>query len=72
MLVSGDTYALLHLARMREKAGDLPAADALYKQAADAGSTEAPWTFDGADRQGCPQQRWPYGLDPEGKPTPPW
>ncbi|MFD8396302.1 tetratricopeptide repeat protein [Streptomyces sp. NPDC059680] len=71
-LASGDTDALQYLARMRERSGDLPAAEALYKQAADAGSADEPWMFDVGDRQGCPRQRWRYGLDPEGKPTPPW
>ncbi|MGW6982998.1 hypothetical protein ACWGE1_26765 [Streptomyces sp. NPDC054932] len=57
----GNGYALVELARMREKAGDPEGADALARQAADVG--DAGWFLGG---------RWRYGLDAEGRPTPPW
>ncbi|WP_407917407.1 hypothetical protein [Kitasatospora sp. NE20-6] len=58
---AGRTDALITLAQMREEAGDRDGADALYRQAADAGHLRSY------------RQRWlPYGLDPDGSPTPPW
>ncbi|MFJ6562017.1 tetratricopeptide repeat protein [Streptomyces sp. NPDC091412] len=58
----GIVGALFNLARMREEAGDREGAEAFFRQAADAGefhlSIEGRW--------------WPYGLDPNGSPTPPW
>ncbi|MEU2718239.1 tetratricopeptide repeat protein [Streptomyces sp. NPDC007205] len=58
---AGWPYALYSLARMREQAGDQESADALARQAADAGETVLSF-----------QRWWPYGLDPDGSPTPPW
>ncbi|UXY32091.1 helix-turn-helix domain-containing protein [Streptomyces sp. HUAS TT20] len=64
---AGDAYALISLAEMREMAGDGEGAEALYREAADVGLTPTgPGT-------GFPaEERWPYGLDPDGTPTSPW
>ncbi|MEU0390026.1 helix-turn-helix domain-containing protein [Streptomyces chartreusis] len=59
---TGSAFALAVLARMREEAGDQRGAEALCRQAADAGVA---WLIN-------PARRWPYGLDPDGAPTPPW
>ncbi|MEU3862804.1 tetratricopeptide repeat protein [Streptomyces sp. NPDC028722] len=59
---TGHPHALITLAKLREKAGDQEGAETLYRQAADVG--EFPLG---------PEGRWlPYGLDPDGSPTPPW
>ncbi|MFF1794096.1 helix-turn-helix domain-containing protein, partial [Kitasatospora sp. NPDC058263] len=58
---AGHNYALAQLAQIREKAGNHDGAEALYRQAADAGQRTS--LFD---------KRWPYGLDPDGSPTPAW
>ncbi|MEU0036995.1 tetratricopeptide repeat protein [Streptomyces sp. NPDC006333] len=58
---AGTPYALYNLARMREQAGDQEGAEALAREAADAGEillTVERW--------------WPYGLDPDGTPSPSW
>ncbi|MFF8029017.1 hypothetical protein ACFZDJ_49765 [Streptomyces sp. NPDC007896] len=49
------------MAWIREKAGDQEGAETLYRQAADAGASRL-----SIDRW------WPYGLNPDGSPTPPW
>ncbi|MDQ0763890.1 helix-turn-helix domain-containing protein [Streptomyces canus] len=59
---AGNAFALEALARMREEAGDRSGAEALYRQTADAGLA---WLVN-------PARRWPYGLNPDGAPTPPW
>ncbi|MQS15969.1 tetratricopeptide repeat protein [Streptomyces kaniharaensis] len=59
---AGDPQVLAVLAEMREQAGDREGAESLYLQAADAGLDLHTSTID----------RWPWGLDPDGSPTPPW
>ncbi|QSY50504.1 tetratricopeptide repeat protein [Streptomyces griseocarneus] len=59
---TGDPDALIHVARMRDEAGDQEDAETFYQQAANTG--ELP------DDEA--KMRWPYGLDPDGSPTPPW
>jgi transcriptional regulator with XRE-family HTH domain len=59
---AGYAFALAALARMREDAGDRSGAEVLYRKTADAGLA---WLVN-------PARRWPYGLDPDGAPTPPW
>ncbi|MFG3384674.1 helix-turn-helix domain-containing protein [Streptomyces sp. NPDC047999] len=58
----GSTQALEGLANMREEAGDWPGAEVLYRKAADRGY-EASTAL---------KKLWPFGLDPDGTPTPPW
>ncbi|WP_328484904.1 hypothetical protein [Streptomyces zaomyceticus] len=60
----GDTSALYDVARMRENAGDRKSAEALYLQMANFGRPR--WGGSVFDRL------WPYGLDPDGTPTPQW
>ncbi|MER7826991.1 hypothetical protein ABTX85_31030 [Streptomyces sp. NPDC096097] len=60
---SGQYFPLLRLTWTLEAAGNLERVEALRRQAADAGQY-----IDG----GGEQARWPYGLDPDGSPTPPW
>ncbi|MFC8093612.1 hypothetical protein [Streptomyces sp. NPDC057301] len=105
---TGSTSALMDVAGMRQKAGDREDAEALYRQAADAGSRIAliraagmwedvgnaasadallqqctnagetsallhpAWISWAEERQLVPAQRWPYGLDPDGRPSAPW
>ncbi|MGW3984908.1 hypothetical protein [Streptomyces mirabilis] len=57
------TGTLYHLAGMREEAGDREGAEALVLNAADRGRT---------DTRDIVKRLWPYGLDPDGTPTPPW
>ncbi|MFF0026567.1 hypothetical protein ACFYQQ_39295, partial [Streptomyces sp. NPDC005496] len=67
----GDTNALLRMAVMREEAGDPKGAEVLNRQAADHG-------YGGKRARWAPEGRrvfrglWPYGLDPDGTPTPRW
>jgi transcriptional regulator with XRE-family HTH domain/Tfp pilus assembly protein PilF len=68
---AGDTTALVHLARLREEAGDREGAEAFYHQALDAGNTTA-LRARSREEAGGPEGLWPYGLDPDGTPTPPW
>ncbi|GGX21316.1 hypothetical protein [Streptomyces noursei] len=58
---AGDALALAILAEMRKETGDREGAEALYRRAADAGNRSFP-----------SEERWPYGLDPDGTPTLPW
>ncbi|WP_245205800.1 hypothetical protein [Kitasatospora sp. RG8] len=60
---AGHTDALVDLARMRDRAGDRESAEILYRQVADAGRLYLYLVN---------RERWPYGLDPDGSPTPPW
>ncbi|MFE4971316.1 helix-turn-helix domain-containing protein [Kitasatospora sp. NPDC056651] len=55
--------ALFFVAGLREEAGDLKGAETLYLQAADAGQP-LPYLLS--------KERWPFGLDPDGSPTPCW
>ncbi|MFE5884372.1 hypothetical protein [Streptomyces hydrogenans] len=61
---AGHPHALRELAEIKEDAEGLQGAIDLYRQAADRGafSTE----------EGDWRRFWPYGLDPDGTPTPPW
>lgn len=62
---AGGTASMVLLAVMREQAGDTAAAEALLKRALDATThqiTAKDWA----------RSKWPYGLDPDGAPTPPW
>lgn len=59
---TGDLDTLIGLARMRDEAGDREGAETFYRQAADTGEL--------SDDEA--KMRWPYGLDPDGSPTPPW
>ncbi|WP_328737232.1 tetratricopeptide repeat protein [Streptomyces bobili] len=58
----GHTNAMVKLARRLEKEGDMEGAETLLRQTADFGDA----------RQFSRSGRWPYGLDPDGTPTPPW
>ncbi|URM98408.1 hypothetical protein LUW76_30940 [Actinomadura madurae] len=60
---AGDFYILRDLERMREKAGDVNGLNTLYRRAADAGHHRS---LLGSD------QRWPFGLDPDGSPSSLW
>ncbi|MDX2530479.1 hypothetical protein [Streptomyces europaeiscabiei] len=62
---AGYASSLVELAKMQEEAGDHNDAEFLYRQAIDAGE-------DGGVLNGYLRDRWPYGLDPDGTPTPPW
>ncbi|GAA5024311.1 hypothetical protein GCM10025734_82670 [Kitasatospora paranensis] len=57
----GYAFALAGLAEMREEAGDVTSAGDLYREAADAGQ-----------RSRYLARTLPYGLDPDGSPTPAW
>ncbi|MCX5278288.1 tetratricopeptide repeat protein [Streptomyces virginiae] len=65
----GDTTALYGLAVMREEAGDRDSAEALARQAADHGDTNALYRLPGQHELFT--RLWPYGLDPDGTPSPP-
>ncbi|CAM5320847.1 hypothetical protein [Streptomyces chartreusis] len=64
---AGNAHALLHLVAVRRRAGHRDSAEALARQAIDAGHVQKLDTG-----RTSPQHRWPYGLDPDGTPTPPW
>ncbi|MFH9244096.1 hypothetical protein ACH4LK_01450 [Streptomyces lydicus] len=57
----GDPEAPYRLVMMREEAGDQEGAQRLLRQAVDHGGTDE-----------ILETLWPYGLDPDGTPTPPW
>ncbi|WP_224274458.1 helix-turn-helix domain-containing protein [Streptomyces sp. LS1784] len=59
---TGDPDILIHLARMRDEAGDQKSAETFYQQAADSGELDSEEA----------RLRWPFGLDADGSPTPPW
>ncbi|WP_221343385.1 SEL1-like repeat protein [Streptomyces paradoxus] len=63
----GHTDALYDLAQIRERVGDWEGAEALYRQAADHGDAQALLGMAMALKR-----LWPYGLDPDGTPTPEW
>ncbi|MFF9121140.1 helix-turn-helix domain-containing protein [Streptomyces massasporeus] len=66
----GAMWALLRLAELREKAGNRESAEALFRQAVDHGDTDA--LSRPAKLREIVNRLWPYGLDPDGTPTPPW
>lgn len=55
---------------MREEAGDRDGLEALARQAADHSNPNALYRL--AEEPGIFSRLWPYGLDPDGTPTPPW
>ncbi|MFB7032533.1 hypothetical protein ACFCXG_38410, partial [Streptomyces sp. NPDC056295] len=59
----GSARAMVALARKRMEAGDHAAAESLFRRAVDTGQPLLGWS---------PEERWPYGLDPDGTPTAPW
>ncbi len=59
---AGSHYALAHLAKQLEEAGDTRGADALHVEEANTGCIP----------RHDSKKRWPYGLDPDGSPTPCW
>ncbi|MEU4995037.1 hypothetical protein [Streptomyces sp. NPDC021622] len=68
---AGDICGLIVVASAREAAGDRDAAELLFREAADRGHymcrdlrCHVRWWGDSSP--------WPYGLDPDGTPTPPW
>lgn len=63
----GITDVLIFLALTRERAGDRDGADKLARQAADHGRPERLHL-----PRGTFKMLWPYGLDPDGTPTPRW
>ncbi|MEU6547902.1 helix-turn-helix domain-containing protein [Streptomyces sp. NPDC046859] len=65
----GNTSALIKLAKLREQARDRKGAETLALQAADHGNTHALLHLTAAP---VLQRLWPYGLDPDGTPTPRW
>ncbi|MGK5696418.1 hypothetical protein ACSNOJ_26610, partial [Streptomyces sp. URMC 128] len=63
----GFTEVLVILTWMRVSAGDREGAEIVARQAADHGGT------DGRRSSVATLKRlWPYGLDPDGTPTPAW
>ncbi|CUW33343.1 hypothetical protein [Streptomyces reticuli] len=64
----GSTGALALLARMREEDGDREGAENLARQAADHSSARHTFLWSGWSLT----TMWPYGLDPDGTPTPRW
>ncbi|MET7695772.1 hypothetical protein ABZT06_49310 [Streptomyces sp. NPDC005483] len=66
----GHTDALHRLAMMREEAGNRAGVEALLRQAADHGNARALYPL--ARMTEMLRRLWPYGLDPDGTPTPPW
>ncbi|MFJ9871171.1 helix-turn-helix domain-containing protein [Streptomyces sp. NPDC101165] len=66
----GNTTALYRLAEIREKAGDREGAETLARQAADHGHTDV--LYRPTEVWGVFEMLWPYGLDPDGTPTPRW
>ncbi|MEV7190417.1 helix-turn-helix domain-containing protein [Streptomyces sp. NPDC093510] len=63
----GGTNALVRLAEMREEAADR---QRLIRQTADHGGIHA--SHHSIEIQEALQRMWPYGLEPDGTPTPPW
>ncbi|MFG3207370.1 hypothetical protein [Streptomyces sp. NPDC048192] len=64
----GSTAALVDLARIRAAAGDRKGAENLARQAAEHGSARQVFRWSGW----ILTKLWPYGLDPDGTPTPRW
>ncbi|MFJ5779076.1 hypothetical protein [Streptomyces sp. NPDC093094] len=65
----GDTFAVYRLTQVREEAGDREGAETLYGQAADHSNTDALYHLRMWEAL---KRLWPYGLDPDGTPTPLW
>ncbi|MER5418133.1 hypothetical protein ABT011_35675, partial [Streptomyces virginiae] len=65
----GDTEALFRLAQMRKEAGDRDSTEALARQAADYGDTNVLYRL--PEQHELFTRLWPYGLDPDGTPSPP-
>ncbi|MFB7248310.1 hypothetical protein ACFCYX_38355 [Streptomyces populi] len=65
----GDTDALFRLAERRERAGDRQGAETLARQAAD---HDYSGTVAFLPEAKVLHRLWPYGLDPDGAPTPRW
>ncbi|MFH8698954.1 tetratricopeptide repeat protein [Streptomyces chartreusis] len=65
----GDTRALFRLAELREQAGDRESAETLARTAVDHGGDNA---FALKETEAVLTRLWPYGLDPDGTPTPRW
>ncbi|MFB7280264.1 hypothetical protein ACFCZV_24410 [Streptomyces hydrogenans] len=66
----GYPFAMARLIELGEAAGDRESAETLARQIADRGDTYVPY-----DRVGMLEvlrMLWPYGLEPDGMPTPPW
>ncbi|MFD0377320.1 helix-turn-helix domain-containing protein [Streptomyces sp. NPDC127112] len=59
---AGSHYALARLAKQLEEAGDTQGAEALHVEEANTGCIP----------RHDSKTRWPYGLDPDGSPTPCW
>ncbi|MGW1562870.1 hypothetical protein ACWCQ1_41170 [Streptomyces sp. NPDC002144] len=59
----GDAQPMYHLARLREEAGDRESAETLAQHAANNGRYDITEVL---------KRLWPYGLDPDGTPTPRW
>ncbi|MFK0016173.1 helix-turn-helix domain-containing protein [Streptomyces sp. NPDC091027] len=66
----GYPIAMYRLIKLREGAGDRENAETLAQQIADRGYTYVP--YDQAGMLELFSMLWPYGLDPDGTPTPPW
>ncbi|MEV7891365.1 hypothetical protein ACWD3I_43730 [Streptomyces sp. NPDC002817] len=66
----GNTHTLGRLVEMREEAGDHDGARDLARQAADYGEAHVSAAWDAS--WVAFHEMWPYGLDPDGTPTPPW
>ncbi|WP_229886832.1 helix-turn-helix domain-containing protein [Streptomyces subrutilus] len=66
----GNADTLYRLAEMREQAGDHNGLEALARQFADRGNSRDLYRL--AEENGIFTRLWPYGLDPDGTPTPPW
>ncbi|CAL9335177.1 hypothetical protein SUDANB176_00150 [Streptomyces sp. enrichment culture] len=60
----GDFGALFRLVRRRKEAGDREGLETLHRRLADHGNIRS-WRKER-------EELWPYGLDPDGTPTPPW
>jgi transcriptional regulator with XRE-family HTH domain len=72
---AGNTLALTRMARKREAAGERHRAELLALRAADAGDSRAAFELAEMREMHAPDARrsiWPYGLDPDGRPTEAW
>ncbi|MDQ0605414.1 hypothetical protein QF037_009759 [Streptomyces canus] len=67
---AGSAHAMFELAQKRERAGDHAGAETLARQAADTGSVGS--VSNSNTFRTYARRQWPYGLDPDGTPTPPW
>ncbi|MER5516537.1 hypothetical protein [Streptomyces sp. NPDC002763] len=67
---AGSAHVMFELAQKRERAGDHAGAETLARQAADTGSLGS--VSNSNTFRTYARRQWPYGLDPDGTPTPPW